>query len=96
MGAVPARCDFDIVAPGQLQHRQRVAHDVRQLHVAGHAAHADDLGIRRGSGIEQGQRIVDTGIAVDEQRSRCLVCPHGCSLAAGRSQCEARWSAGPV
>ena len=74
-GVAPGR-HLDVVASGQRQHRQRVAHDVLQLHVAGHAAHARDLGLLRGSRVEQGQRIVDAGVTVDEQRCWCPMVHH--------------------
>ena len=67
-GCVPAGGDLDVAAARQGQDRQRVAHDMGQLHVAGHAAHAGDLGFWRGAGVEQRQGVIDAGVAVDEQR----------------------------
>ncbi len=67
-GTLGPRGHGDVRPTGQLQHGQRVAHDVRQLHVAGHAGDTHDLGFRRGDRVEQRQGVVDARVAIDEQR----------------------------
>ena len=64
-----AEGDFDVAAARQLEHRPRVLGDLARVDVAGDAGHGDELGVGRGAGVEQGQAVVDAGVAVDEQGS---------------------------
>ena len=63
-----AERDLDVAAAGQLEDRQRVRGDLPRVDVAGDAGDRDQLGLGRGGGVEERERIVDAGIDIEDQR----------------------------
>ena len=59
---------FDAVGPGQLEDGERVRRDLARVDVAGRAGDRDDLGVVGGSGIEEGEGVVDPGVDVQDDR----------------------------
>jgi hypothetical protein len=64
----PAERDLDVLAPAQLEDRERVLGDLPPVDVAGAARHGDDLRVRRGAREEEGEAVVDPRVDVDQQR----------------------------
>ena len=62
--------DLDVGPAGELEDRPRVALDLAGVDVAADAGHGDELGLGRGAGVEQRERVVDAGVDVEDQRDR--------------------------
>ncbi len=59
--------NLDVRSTGQLEHRTGVHRDLLSDDVAGAARHCQDLGLGGGAGVEQGERIIDARIDIDDQ-----------------------------
>ncbi len=64
----PAERDLDVAPPCELEHGERVPGDLVGLDVAAAAGDGDDLGLGRGHRVQEGEAVVDPGVAVDEDR----------------------------
>ena len=62
-----ARPDGDVGAPGERENRPRVARRRGKGDVADDRGDAEDLRLRMGAGVEQRQRVVDSGVDVDDE-----------------------------
>ena len=66
-GTSRPRADRHVAPARQLQHRPGVDRDLLGVHVPGHARDGPDVRVGRGAREEQRERVVDAGVAVDEQ-----------------------------
>ena len=85
---VGAGVDRDVGAARELEHAQRVGGRLVERLVARDGRHADELELGRGDGQQEGDRVVVTGIAVEDDRRRS----HAASIAStsrapGREGC---------
>ena len=60
--------DLDVAAAGQLEDRQGVGRDLSRVDVAGDAGHRDQFGVGRRGGVQEGERVVDPRVDVEDQR----------------------------
>ena len=67
---LPSDGDLDVRPSGQLEDRERVRGDLVGLDISGAAGDGDDLRVGRGDRVEQGEAVVDPGVAVDEDGGR--------------------------
>ena len=58
---------LDVVASGELEHGQRVLDDLPRLDVARAARHGEQLGLWCGTGVQQGEAVVDAGVDVEQE-----------------------------
>ena len=75
-----ARPDGNIGASRERQHRPRVAGRCVEIDIADDGRHAKDLRRRRGAGVKERERVVDSGVDVDDNGLGML--GHGVNLAA--------------
>ena len=61
------RPDGNVAPSRERQHRPRVAGRGVEAHVADDRRDAEDLGLGRGAGVEKRERVVDSGIDVDDK-----------------------------
>ena len=61
------RPDGNIAPSRERQHRPRVAGRGVEAHVADDRRDAEDLGLGRGAGVEKRERVVDSGVDVDDK-----------------------------
>ena len=69
--------DRDVVATVGVQESQRVLGAVADVGVAAHGRDRQDLELRSRDGQPDRQRVIEAGIAVDDQRQRPLARAHG-------------------
>ena len=81
---VGARVDRDVGAAGELEHAQCVGGRLVERLVAGDGRHADELELGRGDGEQQRNRVVVTGIAVEDDRRRSHAREYCVYLTCGR------------
>ena len=62
-----ARPDGDVGAPGERENRPRVARRRGERNVADDRGDAEDLRLLVRAGVEQRQRVVDSGVDVDDE-----------------------------
>ena len=72
-----AESHLHVRTTGQLEDGAGVLGDLAGVDVAGGAGHGDDLAFGRGGRVQQGQAIVDAGVAVDQDRDNARHFAHG-------------------
>lgn len=63
--------DLYFTPAGQFEHGQGVPGDRLQTGIAGARSDRNQIGFDLGDRVEQGQRVVDPGIDVEDQRDQC-------------------------
>ena len=69
-GGVCANPDGDIGRAGDAKYQTRVDDNLRDRDVARYARNCGDLQVRVSYRVEQGERVVDAGVDIDQHRSR--------------------------
>src|SRR5206468_9568256 len=76
---------------GQVEHGACVLRDLPGIDVAADARHRDELDLRRGTGIEEGERVIDARVDVEDHRDSGW---HGPNPIGGRA--GSAWAADPI
>jgi len=63
----PAQSNLDVGPSSEVEHGSRVLGHLASLDIARHAGDGHEVDLRRGARVQQGEGVVDAGVAVDEE-----------------------------